>query len=149
MVHRLPRSSVGHDQADSPLDRTCDLTDGRKALPARVAERPRPELWAAHELLTFAEAAALFWPDRRRRYRRPLVHFARRARATDGATCHHAAAPPRVHAPGAEFFDVFGIDTVRHTDGDLMKKMGVRTVADLVKKAEVLRRVGKQSRAGA
>jgi hypothetical protein len=30
----------------------------------------------------------------------------------------------------------------------MMKKMGVRTVADLVKKAEVLRRATKPSRAG-
>lgn len=34
------------------------------AVPARVAARPRPDQWAAGELLTLVEAAALFWPDR-------------------------------------------------------------------------------------
>lgn len=38
--------------------------------------------------------------------------------------------------------------TVKLHRGSMMKKMGVRTVADLVKKAEVLRRAGKPSRAG-
>jgi FixJ family two-component response regulator len=38
--------------------------------------------------------------------------------------------------------------TVKLHRGSMMKKMGVRTVADLVKKAEVLRRASKPSRAG-
>lgn len=28
----------------------------------RIAERPKPELWAMDELITLPEAAALFWP---------------------------------------------------------------------------------------
>ena len=32
-------------------------------LPRRVAKRPDPKDWAADELMTFAEAAALLWPD--------------------------------------------------------------------------------------
>ncbi|BBF94340.1 hypothetical protein [Blastochloris tepida] len=31
-------------------------------LPPRIAARPDPAQWGADELLTFAEAAALFWP---------------------------------------------------------------------------------------
>jgi hypothetical protein len=31
--------------------------------PRRVAARPDPKDWQADELLTFAEAAALLWPD--------------------------------------------------------------------------------------
>lgn len=30
--------------------------------PRRVAARPDPAQWADHELMTFAEAAALLWP---------------------------------------------------------------------------------------
>lgn len=31
--------------------------------PPRVQERPNPREWEEHELLTLAEAAALFWPN--------------------------------------------------------------------------------------
>jgi hypothetical protein len=31
--------------------------------PDRVAKRPRPDDWQEDELLTLAEAAALFWPE--------------------------------------------------------------------------------------
>jgi hypothetical protein len=31
--------------------------------PRRVAARPDPAMWADDELLTFAEAASLLWPD--------------------------------------------------------------------------------------
>jgi len=31
--------------------------------PRRVAARPDPQMWSPGELMTFAEAAALFWPD--------------------------------------------------------------------------------------
>jgi hypothetical protein len=31
--------------------------------PPRIEARPSPEDWKAEELLTLAEAAALFWPD--------------------------------------------------------------------------------------
>jgi hypothetical protein len=54
-------SSAGADGLPNVRDNV--QSSGRRKVPARVAERPHPELWAQHELLTFAEAAALFWPD--------------------------------------------------------------------------------------
>ena len=35
---------------------------GSNRMPPRVAERPDPTRWGDDELLTFEEAAALFWP---------------------------------------------------------------------------------------
>jgi hypothetical protein len=48
------------------------------ATPPRVGERPRPELWADDELLTFPEAAKLFWP------RGPITVATLRTARTEG-----------------------------------------------------------------
>jgi hypothetical protein len=40
-----------------------DNAASRQRLPPRVAKRPDPCQWSEDELMSLAEAAALFWPD--------------------------------------------------------------------------------------
>lgn len=48
------------------------------ATPSRIAARPDPDGWGLDELLTYAEAAALHWPDG------PLTARSLRTAADDG-----------------------------------------------------------------
>jgi hypothetical protein len=56
------RGGTNRSLSGKKSDIRFDVGTDRRVL-ARVFSRPEPEKWAADELMTLAEAAALFWPD--------------------------------------------------------------------------------------